>query len=308
MSKRQENQARRYLLGQLPALEQEALETRFFAEAEQLEEVWAAENQLVDEYVRGQLDRAEHAQFEQYYLDSQPHRDRVALARQLLNTIDEAATQAVEPTQSVAPWANFWAWLRGPQLAWGMAVALLLVAFLVGAKRMYERAQYRAQLAAQTAQQQRERELAEQRAAAQTQENERRAAELAERERLRNVTPAPSVTPQAQPPKVFAFVLSAGLLRGGGAPQPLSIPHGMGQVELRMRLEATDYASYQITLRAVEGGEILSRSQLKPRANQLAVRLSANKLPVGDYILALSGVKADTIEEINRYFFRVTPK
>jgi Sec-independent protein translocase protein TatA len=307
MSKRQENQARRYLLGQLPAAEQEALETQFFTEPERLEEIWAVENQLVDEYVRGQLDRTERAQFEQHYLDSQPHRDRVALARQLLKTIDRAKTQASQTTQSATLWANFWAWLRGPQLAWGMALVLLLVAFLVGARRLHERAQSRAQLAAQTAQQQREREVAEQRTAAQTQ-NEQRTAEAAERERLRNATPAPSVTPQPQSPKIFAFVLSAGLLRGSGAPQPLAIPRGTGQVELRMRLEASDYASYQIKLRTVEGGAILSRNRLKPRANQLAVTLPANKLPAGDYILTLSGVQASAVEEVNRYFFRVTPK
>lgn len=308
MSTRQENQARRYLLGQLPAAEQEALETQFFAESEQLEEIWATENQLVDEYVRGQLNRAEHAQFEQYYLDSQPHRDRVALARQLLSTIDQATTRSAETTQTAAPWANFWAWLRGPQLAWAMAAALLFVAFLVGAKRMREQAQFRAQLAAQTAQQQRERELAEQRAAAQTQANERRTAELAERERLRTTTPAPSATPPAQPPKVFAFVLSAGLLRGSGTPQPLTIPRNTSQVELRMRLENSDYANYQIKLRTVEGSEILSRNQLKSRANQLAVVLPASKLPAGDYILTLSGVQANAVEEVNRYFFRVIPK
>lgn len=288
-------------------LQNRALETQFCADAERLDEVWAAENQLVDDYVRERLARTERQQFEQHYLDSQPHRERVAFARYLLKAANEAAAQRDEAAHRPSPWTNLWALLRGPQLAWGMALAALLVVFIGGAKLWRERAQLRAQLTAtQPAQQQRERELAGQRAAAQTQ-TEQRAAELAERARWRNAAPSPSATPQAQPPKVLAFVLSAGLLRGTGAPQPLAIPRGASQIELRMRLEASAYAAYQIQLRTVEGTEILSRSQLKPRAGQLAVILPANKLRAGDYILTLAGMAAaGTVEEVNRYFFRVS--
>lgn len=306
MTNGQEKLLRRYLLGQLPEAEQAALESQYFANPERLEEVWDVENQLVDDYVRERLAHSERPQFEQHYLASPRHRARVALARQLLNATEETAAQAAEAARQPARWANFWALLYGPQLAWGMALAVLLVLFIGGIKLLRERAQLRAQPAAsQNTHLQRERELAAQLAAAQTQ-NEQRAAALAEHERLRQAAPVPSTTAQAPAPKIFAFVLSAGLLRGSDNSQLLAIPPGTSQVELRLRLESSDYPTYQIQLRTVEGADVLRRRQLKPRAGQLAVALPANKLRAGDYLLTLTGLAAAGTEEVNRYFFRVS--
>ncbi|MBI1761694.1 MAG: hypothetical protein HYR56_09695 [Acidobacteria bacterium] len=302
MTNAQEQLARRYLLGQLPAAEQEALETAFFTEPARLDEVWAAENQLVDDYVRGHLGRTEQAQFEQHYLDSPPHRERVALARKLLKAVDETAA-AQTTAHAPAFWASLWAFLRGPQLAWGIALAALLLLSVGGTQLWRERAQLRSQLAAaQTTQQQRERDWAEQLAAARAQPEQRATAPA---------TPAPAIPsaspPPAKPPTVFAFVLSASLLRGGGAPQALNVPRDASQVELRMRLETSDYAVYQASLRTVEGAAVWQRGQLKPRAGQLAVTVPAHKLRAGDYILTLTGVSATgAVEEVNRYFFRAS--
>lgn len=308
MTKRQENLLRRYLLGTLPVAEQESLESQYFAQTGPLDEVWAIENQLVDDYVRGQLGQAEHRQFEQHYLRSQPHRERVALARQLLKVVDTAAAQAGSTLRQPTLWAKFCELLRGPQLAWGMALAALLMMFIGGAVWLREQAQLRAQLAAQTAQQQRARELAAQVAEAQTQ-NAQGAAAAAAHKPVQNSGPSPSASPKAPPPKVFSFVLTAGLLRGSAAPQPLTIPRGANQIELRLRLEANPFTAYQIQLRTVEGAPLWSRNQLKPRAGQLLVTLPANKLRVGDYILTLAGTAATgAVEEVDRYFFRVTGK
>src|SRR4030095_17123643 len=74
----------RYLRGDLPETEQAAVEQEYFADQEKFEEVWAAENELVDRYVRGRLPRGERELFERNYLQSPKHRERVALARKLL--------------------------------------------------------------------------------------------------------------------------------------------------------------------------------------------------------------------------------
>src|SRR5438093_1182323 len=121
LTESQEGLMRRYLLGELPEAEQATLEAQFFADAEQLEEIWALENQLVDDYVRGRLAHVERAQFEQYYLDSPRHREHVALARLLLRAADAEAVTANESERAPSRWAQFWALLRGPQLAWGLA-------------------------------------------------------------------------------------------------------------------------------------------------------------------------------------------
>ncbi|HEV2668794.1 MAG TPA: hypothetical protein VG324_28005, partial [Blastocatellia bacterium] len=78
----------RYLLGDLPEIEQTAVEQEYFADPEKFEEVWAAENDLVDRYVRGRLSRGERELFERNYLQSPKHRERVAVARKLLEAAD----------------------------------------------------------------------------------------------------------------------------------------------------------------------------------------------------------------------------
>jgi hypothetical protein len=47
----------RYLLGDLPETEQTAVELEYFADPEKFEEIWSAENDLVDRYMRGGLSR-----------------------------------------------------------------------------------------------------------------------------------------------------------------------------------------------------------------------------------------------------------
>src|SRR5262252_4422512 len=89
----QDERATRYLLGNLPESEEAAVEQEYFADPEKLEEVWAAENDLVDRYVRGRLSRGERELFEQNYLQSPKHRDRVAVARKLLEAADRQVAE-----------------------------------------------------------------------------------------------------------------------------------------------------------------------------------------------------------------------
>jgi hypothetical protein len=304
MAKGRENLLRRYLLGQLPEAEQEALESQFFADAERLDEVWALENQLIDEYVRERLAQPERAQFEQSYLVSPRHRERVALARQLLKVVDEAAAQPDAAAPHVSPWASFWAQLRGSQLAWGLALATVLL-LASGVWLLRERAHQRAALAAaQLAQQQREADLANQLAVAQAR-NEQLAAELAEKERAPQVEVEKAPAAQA-PARTLSFFLTASLLRGSSAPQSLTIPRRTQQVELKLRLASKDYPAYQAQLRTVEGGLVWNRQNIKPAGLRVAITVPAAKLPAGDYILTLTGVTAAReAEEVNRYFFRV---
>src|SRR5215467_13757957 len=90
----QDERMTRYLLGNLPETEQMAVEQEYFADPEKFEEVWAAENDLVDRYVQGRLPRGERELFERNYLQSPKHRDRVALARKLLEAADRQAAES----------------------------------------------------------------------------------------------------------------------------------------------------------------------------------------------------------------------
>jgi hypothetical protein len=300
----QERLMRRYLLGELPEPEQSALEERYFSDSERLDEVWAVENQLVDDYARGRLSRKERKRFESHYLASPRHRDHVEFARMLFEAADEES--AGETTSSRRDWLM--ATLRGPQLAWGLSLAALLLIVIGGAWLLNERSQLHDQLAALRSErattQERERELADQ-IAAQRRQNDQLTAEL-EQSRARQAA-ATSETPR---PAIFSFLLTSGLLRGSGEPQSLTIPRGADQIELRMRLETADHTSYQAAIRTVEGAEVFSHRNIKPRAGRngatIAIKAPKTKLSSGDYILTLSGLNsAGAAEEVNRYFFRV---
>jgi len=95
---------RRYLLGDLPEAETVALEERYFADPEAFEQVWAVENDLVDDYVAGRLDSAEQERFESHYLSSPPHRERVAAARALRGRSSDSLTASRAKPGSFTWW------------------------------------------------------------------------------------------------------------------------------------------------------------------------------------------------------------
>lgn len=309
----------RYLLGELPEADQHALEQAFFTDSEKFDQVWAVENELVDAYVRNRLPRRERELFERHYLQSPAHRKRVAFARLLLEAADETA--AVPVTDS-APTASWWQRLleslRGSQLllVGAMATAMLLLALGVF-RLLSERSRLSDQLASEQsgrmAQAQREQALSRRLQELETQINSERqhseqaSSELARlREELRKAQ-ARRPAPQSSQPALLSFLLMPGGVRAGGEMQQLTIPPGIRQAQLRVKVEANDYRRFQAKVRAVDGGEILSQPSLKANAQSfVTVTVPASRLDSGDYILTLSGVTAagDT-EEINRYSFRV---
>jgi hypothetical protein len=122
----------RYLLGDLSEEEKTRLEESYFADDNLFEQLLAAEDDLIDDYVQGQLIGHERALFEKRFLNSPERRQRVALARGLMKTV--APKEVVEEIATVKPesspwWKSFLVPLL-PQSAFGqfsMVAAVLLV-------------------------------------------------------------------------------------------------------------------------------------------------------------------------------------
>ncbi len=70
----------RYLLGQLSESESARLEDSSFSNQEQLEELRTVENDLIDEYVRGELPADQKASFERLFLANPQRRKRIEFA------------------------------------------------------------------------------------------------------------------------------------------------------------------------------------------------------------------------------------
>jgi hypothetical protein len=104
---------RRYILGGSTEEESAAIEQEYFESADALNRVRAAEDDLIDEYVSGQLTPDERKEFERNYLTTPAHRRRVGVARALKTAASSRSTRVV----------TRWSW---PAAA--IAAALIIVA------------------------------------------------------------------------------------------------------------------------------------------------------------------------------------
>jgi hypothetical protein len=292
----------RYLLGDLPETEQTAVEQEYFADPEKFEEVWAAENDLVDRYARGRLSRGERELFERNYLRSPKHRERVALARKLLEAADMQAVESGSAPSRLMETLS--ALLRPGFLA--TATAFLLLSSILSWLLM-ERSRLNGEIEKTRAQfsdqQRREQEVVDQLAA--------------EREQSRNLKSeldrlleSISQRPSLKPLSILSFLLTPGQMRIMGSDlQQITIPPVTDLVRLQMKLDKDDSRRFQATIHEVGGPQVWSRRSLKLKAGAITVDIPADKLPINDYILTLSATtpKGET-EVIDRYSFRVIRK
>lgn len=291
-----------YLLGDLPETEQIAVEQEYFADPEKFEEVWAAENDLVDRYVRGRLSRGEIELFERNYLQSPKHRERVTLARKLLEAADR---QAVESAPAPNRFMESLSALLTPRFLAPATAFLLLLTIL--SWLMVERSRLNGEVETAQAQlsdqQRREREVANQLAV----EREQSRNLKSELDRLlESISQGRSLTH----PSILSFLLTPGQMRTEGSELPqITIPPGTDLVRLQMKLDKNDSRRFQAAIRVVGGPQVWNRRSLKPNSGAITADVPADKLPVNDYILTLSvTTPAGETEEINNYAFRVIRK
>jgi hypothetical protein len=291
-----------YLLGDLPETEQIAVEQEYFADPEKFEEVWAAENDLVDRYVRGRLSRGEMELFERNYLQSPKHRERVTLARKLLEAADR---QVVESAPAPNRFMESLSALLTPRFLAPATVFLLLLSIL--SWLMVERSRLNGEVETAQArlsdQQRREREVANQLAV----EREQSRNLKSELDRLlESISHGPSL----KTPSILSFLLTPGQTRTEGSEnRQITIPPGTDLVRLQMKIDKNDSRRFQAAIRAVGGPQVWTRRSLKQKSGAITVDVPADKLPVNDYILTLSVITPTReTEEINNYSFRVIRK
>jgi hypothetical protein len=292
----------RYLLGDLPENEQMAVEQEYFADPEKFEEVWAAENDLVDRYAQGRLSRGDRELFELNYLQSPKHRERVALARKLLEAADlQAVERGPAPSRLTGTLS---ALLRPRFLATATAFLLLLSSLswlLMERSRLNgEIEKARAQISDQ---QRREREVVDQLAAERDQSRNLKS-------KIDSLLESISQGSPLKPPSILSFLLTTGQTRIIGSElQQIAIPPGTDLVRLRMKLDKDVSLRFQAAIRAVGGPQVWSRRSLKSRSGAITVDVPADKLPVDDYILTLSATTpTGETEEIKNHSFRVLRK
>jgi hypothetical protein len=307
----QEKIIRSYLLGDLPEAEQLALVREFFADDETFEQVWATENDLIDQYVRGKLTPVEKDLFEKNYLASEVHRQRLAFAQTLVINADSFAQRQAtdsERQQPVLWWTAFSRLFRGNIVQWGMAVAMILL--IGGSLWLFsERARLRQQMNqledAKAAGQQHAEEL-EKKIAEENKRNSELASEL-ERLRQEQVKQATQTPPiPVSPRSVVSLLLSPMLLRSESETAPLKITRETKEVHLQLKLQEPEARNFRVSLRTVEGTQVWNGSASKKGGITVSVYIPAIRLSTNDYLLTLTASdSANQPQESGRYFFRI---
>src|SRR6185369_11760694 len=131
-----ENLITQYLLGELREEQQVEIEDRAFSDQEFLGSITAVENDLIDEYVRGELSAADRRRFESRFLASESRRKRVEFAKALAQLLPETRVTERE-TRKVSVTRSSWrdalaAFINGLNPAGRIALTTAILLILVG--------------------------------------------------------------------------------------------------------------------------------------------------------------------------------
>ena len=303
---------RRYLLGELPEADQVRLEQQYFSDADFFEQVLIVEDQLIDDYLRGQLRRRERDRFEQHCLASTKRRERVELARALIQTVSKPSTATHESPMPGSSWEFLLAAMRSlsPALRFSIAVTTLLI--LLGVIWLaVENARLRNGLeqarAQQAAQQQREEEL---RHLAENAPPNIPPVETIQREQTGGQTQAEPITKQP-PHSILSLALLPGLQRGGEGMKQVAITESIRTLQITLNFErGNEYRTYGVAVRTAEGNDIAVRTKLRAKSTAsgqiIILSLPSRIFPKGEYVLSLTGETASgSVENIEDYTFSV---
>ena len=112
---------RQWLLGLMPDQESRALEERLLTDSEFYEELFIVEEELIDDYIAGQLSAGERSAFESYFMNSPERQEQFRIANALRVYIDDA--KEVESSEEERR--------RWPFAAMSLAAAAVVIAALV---------------------------------------------------------------------------------------------------------------------------------------------------------------------------------
>ncbi len=333
-----------YLLGSLFEDEAEHFDELSFTDNDFADALKAAEADLIDRYIQGELRGATLERFESYYLASPKRREKIEFARQFQTFAGReiAASQkkiAAEKEKSKSGLSKFFASLnifknRNSFLQFGFAAATLLILVLGGVlifrnifnqintqiakvdspvnlERQTPRVEEKnaANLSNQNADSNVENKTATANANNNSTANQ---TEKTNKQTMAQPTPTPKPKETTLPSKpIVASFLLLPSLRGGSKIQSLSLSEKITDAAIQLKLETDDYPSYRVNLIDPSSGKTLWRSETikaksKGANKQLNVGFPAKLLKSQIYTLQISGISADGKSEIiSDYPFRV---
>ena len=305
---KQEKIWRQFLLGDVTETERAAIEDAFLADEENLVRLEIVEDELIEDYLHGDLTGAEKSLFESEFLRTAGRRERVARMQILIDEttarkrVTVSTPEKISWSETVAAFFKNAAW----QTAFAASVLITLAAF--GAW-LFNRQNVNQPEIVKT-----EPTILQSPAPVPSPE-----ATAPENTNLPNANqnksnsapkPSPTATPEKpQPPKerettLAIFILNPGGIRGGAAENRLRVPPQTREIRLRLNLESNNYQSYTARVTTIDGATIYTSPQLKSNRKSLLLQLPIRKLQPGDYIVELSGINAaGQTESVDDYAF-----
>ena len=312
----------RYLLGELPDAQQVEIEDRAFSDKEYLASITAVENDLIDEYVRGELSAPARQRFETRFLASAERRKRVEFAKALRTVVSESAGPEKKAVHDTRRWSwreSLYAFLNGFTPAARLATVTAATLFVAVAAWLFvETQRLRRQVNQLQAENQTGRNLQQS-----LEEERKRNAELNARldqekhqreqtdESLRELTETTEATNPAPPPVIAALTLLPGLSRGGDQKPNLDLSNDERLVRLQIGIDPEEqYKTFAVELRTLAGRQVWNRENLGARTRRgtrvVGLTLPATVLKSGEYELRLRGLReGGGAEDVGFYYFNV---
>jgi tetratricopeptide (TPR) repeat protein len=129
---------RRYLLGNLPEAEQEEIEKDLLTSSDRLEELLVIEDELIDDYLSGELTADDRTAFETYFLATPQRHDQLRFGRAFQNILSQKRRLTTPPVEAVAAQSSWRRFLVSSP--WSTAVvAIVVVGMALGSWRLFFR-------------------------------------------------------------------------------------------------------------------------------------------------------------------------
>ncbi|MES1244587.1 MAG: hypothetical protein ABUT39_23475 [Acidobacteriota bacterium] len=246
---------RRYLLGDLPGDEQEALENRLFTDDDLFELAGAVEAEVLEDYAGGGLSPEQRSRVRRYLAASPEGRLQLAVIEGLSGLpAQPGKVLPIPPRPAALPFR------RKVQALAAMLVMAVGAVWLAGIQS--------------------------------DPPDSPRPPQPPSRPPVVAATPEP--TPPPAPLEVFVATIALANLRGEAQVPAIDVPSDADKVELRLTLPHGDegYPSYRIVLNDAADQEVAKGEDLHAgrRSRQIALQVDADQLPHGRYSLTVQGV------------------
>ncbi len=306
-----------YFLRELSDEERDSIEERLFSDTSFSEYFDEVEYDLIDDYVRGEMDVQTRQRFESRYLTTEKRRLRVAAAGTLSERIQQPVSERASVRSKVSFWDRLLAGLSMPRLSLAGGVAVLVL-FGILAGWLLTRSEGDTPLKADATSNDgpidppsaRNSDMG---SIVPGEPDPRKEVETG-KPAAGNIPPAtktnrgPAAPPSPRKPSVFAIALSPGV-RSGDRPT-FAVPPSADLINISVvHGNVKEFAQYQAEIFDQDGVLILLR-EYSPRSGLLpdpiSIRFRGTRLKQGPYELKLTGISMDgEFEELNYYNFEI---